>query len=391
LVVTMRKLFVAASTVLLAGLMISVVACGPGASSTPVSSSPGQTRPGLAVKLAFTTQPVGGIAGSDFNTQPVIAAEDAEGNVVNGYQGLIVLTITGGTGDSAARLLGGTKIGLLKGMGSVEFKSLSIDKAGVGYTLTASSGNLTPAVSEPLTILPGEPAKLGFTRQPSGGKAGVPLTPNPEVTVQDIYGNIVTGFEGSVTLKATVAYWDNTDPDQSQPTLQTFPVALLGTTTVNAVNGVARFSDISNKVATFAAPGCTLIAVSGSLKSAASSAFTVSPGAPAKLEFTQQPFGGEAGLRFETQPYVAIEDIYGNVVTSSRAPVTVSIAPGSGTAGAILSGTKTIIAEAAYGGLASFYDLSIDLAGSGYMLTAATDGVPTANSQPFDVSLPSSP
>ena len=382
--VAMRKLLAIDSAILMVGLMISIVACGPGASLSEVPPSPTETRPGPAAKLIFTAQPTGGIAGSAFDTQPVVAVEDAEGNVVTSYLGLIVLTITAGTGDSEARLLGGTKTGLVNG--TVDFRYISIDKAGVGYTLTASSGNLIPATSAPLTILPGEPVKLAFTVQTSGGKAGTPLTPNPEVTVQDINGNTVTSFEGSVTVRATVSYEEYTDPNQPQPSVQTFPVPLSGTTTVRVVNGVARFTDISSA---FAIPGYNLRAVSDSLESATSALFTISPAAPAELLISVQPEGAKAGTPFETQPKVAIVDIYGNVVTSSIASViTVSIAPGSGAAGAVLSGTTTLVAEGGLGGLAVFKDLSIDLAGSAYMLTVTSSGLTSATSQAFDVLAP---
>jgi hypothetical protein len=378
MMLAVRKLKAIGSAVLMAGLMILMVSCG--SEARPLSSA--ETGPGPAARLAFTTQPTGGIAGLAFNTQPAVAVEDAEGKVVTDYGGLIAITITAGSGNSEAHLLGGTKTGMMNG--TVEFKYLAIDKAGDGYTLTASCGNLIPATSAPFTILPGAPAKIEFTVQPSGGKAGIPLTPYPEVTVQDKYGNTVTSFEGSVSVRAAWSFKDTSDPYKS-PVVRIFPVALSGTTTVRAVNGVARFSDISGQ---FARPDCTLTAVSDSLGSATSAFFSVLPGTPGKLEFTVQPSGGQAGIPFETQPKVAIEDLYGNVVTSSRGSITVSITPGSGTAGAILSGTNTLIAEDAMGGLAAFTDLSIDLAGSGYMLTVISGDLPSAKSQAFDVSAP---
>jgi len=377
-----RKLLVIGLT-LIAGLMVLIAGCGPRVSSTVVPPSSPEVRPGPAVRLVFTTQPVGASADSAFDTQPVVAVEDAEGNIVTSYRGLVVLTITAGTGASEARLFGGTKVGLVNGM--IGFSDLCIDKARAGYTLTATSGTLVPATSTPFTISPGAPAKLGFTTQPSSGVAGSPLTMQPEVTVQDFYGNMVTGYEGSVTISAIVAYEDYTDQDQSQTSVQTFPVALSGTTTVRVVNGVARFTDISSK---FAIPGYIFRAVSGSLESATSTVFTISPAAPAQLLISVQTVGAKAGTPFETQPKVAIVDIYGNVVSGSSASVTLSIAPGSGAAGAVLSGTSTLIADDLYGGLAAFTDLSIDLAGSGYMLTVTSSGLPSVTSQAFDVLAP---
>ncbi len=114
----------------------------------------------------------------------------------------------------------------------------------------------------------------------------------------------------------------------------------------------------------------------------------VSPGAPAKLKFTVQPVGAKAGSLLDTQPRVAVEDAYDNVVISSRASVTLSITPGTGSTRAILSGTKTLIAEGAMGGVAEFTDLSIDRAGSGYALTATSSGLTSAASEAFDVMSP---
>jgi hypothetical protein len=340
-------------------------------SCTPPTPTPTPTP--TAVRLVFTQQPDGGTAGSAFTTQPVVSVEDAEGNIVTNYRGLVVLTITEDTGVPGATLFGGTTVGLENGM--VEFRELSIDKAGIGYRLTATSGSLESAISTPFTIVPGAPAKLAFTTQPSKGTAGSPLTPSPEVTVQDIHGNMVTSFEGSVTVSATVTYEE-----------EKFPVALSGTTTVRVVNGAARFTDIAGE---FAIPGYTLTAVSASLASATSRSFEVLPAAPVKLEFTVQPSAAKAGTPFETQPKVAVLDTYGNVVNSSRVSVNLSITPGTGTDEAILSGAKSVITDGGFfGGLAEFTDLSVDQAGAGYTLTAISSDLASAVSQSFDVISP---
>jgi hypothetical protein len=375
----MKRLLAVGLVVLLAGLIFLAVGCGPGGGSPTAVTSP---PPGAAVKLAFTTQPAGAAAGSAFETQPVVVVQDAAGNIVTGYRGLVELTVN--TGAGGAQLYGGTKI--ISANGVVEFKSLSIHKAGV-YTLTASSSTLAPATSLPFTIVPGPPGRLAFTKEPSGGVAGSPLTPQPVVAVQDQYGNTAVGYEGSVTLSATITLSTGSSDYYGMSTTQTetTAVAIYGTLTVPVVESVARFDDIS---AELAIPGYRLTATSGSLEPATSRFFTISPAAPAKLEITVQPEGATAGIPFKTQPKVAVEDIYGNVVTSSRASINLSITPGSGSAGAILSGTTTLVAEDAMGGLAEFTDLSIDQAGPAFMLTATSGGLPSVTSQPFDVSAP---
>ena len=109
----------------------------------------------------------------------------------------------------------------------------------------------------------------------------------------------------------------------------------------------------------------------------------LSPGTPAKLAFTTQPgLTNIVGVAFAGQPAVAVEDSSGNVVTDSVLPVTLSITAGSGSSGAILSGTSAVNAQY---GIATFGDLSIDLAGKGYTLTATSGALTTAISLTFDV------
>jgi len=364
--VTTRKPLAIIIAVLLAVLVILITGCESEVAPTTVSPA----KMGTPVRLVFTVQPSEAAAGLPFNPRPVVAAVDEQGNIVTTYRGRVVLTITAGTGTSGAHLFGGINVGLVNGL--VEFRDLFIDKAGAGYTLTATCRNLEPATSKPFTVSPGPPYELAFTVQPSGGVAGSPFTTPAEVTVQDRFGNTVTGYEGAVTI----AFLYGSKPRGA---------VLSGITTVRVVNSKARFTDLTiNK----AYPEYKLTATSPDLCQTTSQTFGISAATPAKLEFTVQASGARAGTPFETQPKVAVEDIYGNVVTSSRASVTVSITPGTGTAGAILSGTKTLIAESGLGGLAEFTDLSIDQAGSGYMLTATSSGLASTTSQPFDVVAP---
>src|SRR4030043_46242 len=112
-------------------------------------------------------------------------------------------------------------------------------------------------------------------------------------------------------------------------------------------------------------------ASSRGLTSAISRAFNVA-GVAAKLAFTTQPSASNtAGVAFDTQPVVTVQDAFGNKVTSTAA-VTLSITPGTGTSSAVLLGTKTVNA---LNGVATFSGLSINLPGSGYTLTASSSGL----------------
>ena len=108
-------------------------------------------------------------------------------------------------------------------------------------------------------------------------------------------------------------------------------------------------------------------------------------GSPPKLSFTTSPAGAISGSGFTTQPVVKVQDGGSNITTPSSAAVTVTITPGTGTSGAVLSGTTTV---SALNGVATFSGLSIDLPGAAYTLTATSNGVTSAVSSAFNVTLP---
>ncbi|MEI7557168.1 NHL repeat-containing protein, partial [Candidatus Chlorohelix sp.] len=85
-----------------------------------------------------------------------------------------------------------------------------------------------------------------------------------------------------------------------------------------------------------------------------------------QVPFTTQPNGAVAGSAFTTQPVITVKDENGNPVTNYTGNVTVAIKSGTGATGAVLGGTTTV---AAVNGVATFSDLTIDLAGTGYVLT----------------------
>lgn len=103
-------------------------------------------KPGPASKLTFTQQPRASTPGIAFTTQPTVAVEDEYGNPAPG--GNVTLQITDGTGADGATLTCAANPVSVDYMGVATFSGCAIDKAGTGYTLTATDGNLTPAVSD---------------------------------------------------------------------------------------------------------------------------------------------------------------------------------------------------------------------------------------------------
>jgi hypothetical protein len=76
----------------------------------------------------------------------------------------------------------------------------------------------------------------------------------------------------------------------------------------------------------------------------------------------------------------AVEDAYGNVVTSASNSVSVALA--SNPTGARLSGTSKVTASH---GLATFTGLSLNKVGTGYTLQVSSKGLTSATTNPFNV------
>src|SRR2546425_1279094 len=318
--------------------------------------------PPAAVRLAFKVQPGPTAAGSRFSPAVQISVLDSLGNTVTSAGTSVTVAVTGGTGTSGASLRG-TKTKTAVG-GVVSFSDLSIDSVGTGYTLTASAGGLSSATSTAFSINVAPPAKVAFMVQPSGATAGVAMAPAVQVAILDSLGNRVP----SATNSITVAFGTN-------PAAGT----LSGTTTATAANGNATFSGISvDKVGT----GYTLTAAAAGLAGATSVGFNITAGAASKLAFAGQPTSTMPGAIISPAVQIAVQDAFGNPVTTAANAVTVAIGtnPSSGT----LSGTKTV---GAVNGVAPFSNLSIDKVGAGYTLTATAATLTGVTSATFDIVL----
>jgi hypothetical protein len=108
---------------------------------------------------------------------------------------------------------------------------------------------------------------------------------------------------------------------------------------------------------------------------------TVTPAAADHLLFLQQPSDTRAGQTMGAV-VVAVVDAFGNVETSDNSD-TITLSLGTNPGGGALSGTLTVTVV---NGVATFSDLSIDLAGMGYTLYASVGGaLPDIDSDPFNV------
>jgi hypothetical protein len=107
------------------------------------------------------------------------------------------------------------------------------------------------------------------------------------------------------------------------------------------------------------------------------------------VSFGQGPTDVQEASPITPAVTVLVQDASGNTVTSSTAAITLVI--GTNPSGGVLSGASNCpagpgtVCQSAVGGVATFADLSIDTAGTGYTLAASSPGLTGATSGAFNV------
>jgi hypothetical protein len=226
---------------------------------------------------------------------------------------------------------------------------------GPGNDICVLGGNVHGSVSLRLTPTPAPYQLVVYTQPPhqvnAGGKFDVQIA-------AESAGIVDTGFTGPVTIALANNPGGGT---------------LGGTLIVNAVDGVASFPDLTlDRTGT----GYTLQATTAGQLPVTTNALTVAD----QLEVTKEPPSQVvAGHPFDVQ--ITAEDANGNPDANFTGTVMIALAnPGSSTLGGTLSVPAT-------GGVADFPNLTVDKAGTGYVLQASGPAglaVP-ATTNPFNV------
>ncbi len=331
--------------------------------SRNVSSSSFSITNSTATQLVFTRQPSSTtVAGVTFATQPIITIEDTYGNTItSGSDATAVVTLNLSTGTGT--LAGTLTMSAIAGVADFSGKGLNINFTGNDKVLTASatlnsiSRNIT---SSAFSITNSTPTQLVFTRQPSSTTvAGVAFATQPIVTIKDVYGNVVTNSGASISLS-----------------LSSGSGVLSGTTTLNAVAGVATFSNLNinlignDKVLSASTSGLSTVSINTPI--------SITPAAASKLVYTTQPSAsGIQNTILSQQPIIEIQDIFGNKVNSS-ASVSISITTGSGN----LIGQTSVNAS---GGVVTFTDIAFDTQGTGKIVTVSSSGLTSASSRSISI------
>ncbi|HZW33685.1 MAG TPA: hypothetical protein VFF52_23390, partial [Isosphaeraceae bacterium] len=309
---------------------------------------------GLPDQLVMTAQPPGSVtAGSSFGL--TVAIENAFGAVVTGATGTVTITLANNAGG--ATLHGSLTATVVNGIAT--FSGLTIDQAGSGYTISVAGAGLPTASSSVINVTPAAPAQLVVsTGPPASVTAGIGF--GLAISVEDGFGNLVTSFDGGVTVSLA------SGPDGA---------SLGGPSSLAAVDGVATFAGLT---LTQAGNGYALEAASGNLAPVTTGPITVAAAAPAQLVIRSQPPGSvTAGIGFGLA--VAVEDAYGNLATSSGGEVTIGLLNPSG---GVLDGTLTTTADQ---GVAEFSGLTLDQVATEDTIAATSAGLIGASTNPITV------
>ncbi len=174
-------------------------------------------------EVRFATQPPAGVWATRAISPAVqVRVTDASGDPV--ASGAVRLAI--GTSPAPGATLSGTTVARIVD-GLATFSDVRIDQLGRGYTLLAQAGNLSDASGAFMVV---EPAThFAFVTQPPANVEGGTAMQPVRVAIQDSLGKTLTTASAPVTVALAA------NPSEA---------TLLGTTTVETVDGIATFADL---------------------------------------------------------------------------------------------------------------------------------------------------
>ena len=330
------------------------------------TSSTFAIRAGAPDHMVFVVQPSNVIARERITPGPAVGFADEMGNVTDVPKTRVSVELRPESGPFGPQLFGDESEDTRDGVAT--FGDLRVTRTGTNFTLRASAQGFASVESHTFSVLePNDVIGLAIRQQPTNANAGDVITPAVRVATVNSLGNTVTSGNAQVTLSIMTGSG-------------TAGASLGGTRTVQAVNGEATFSNL--RIDSVGA-GYQLVATAPNLTPDTSSAFSITAGATARLSFVTQPSGAVAGQALNPAPRVAILDAAGNLVTGATTVVALYITAGTGSPGAVLGGNTTV---AASGGIATFSNVNVSAAGSGYTLTAAASGLASDVSSSFSIS-----
>jgi len=299
-----------------------------------------------ATKVVITTNAAGAVSAVAFGTQPVLAIQDANSFTISSGSS-ITASLTAGSGG----VLNGTAT-VTAVNGVVTFSNLGITGPSGSYTITFTAAGLTVA-TQTITLGAGAATKVVNSINAAGAVSGVAFTTQPAVAFQDA-NSFAVSTGSSITASLTSGSGGS----------------LIGTVTVNAINGVVTFSGLGvtgpsgSYTITFTAAGLTV----------ATQTITLGAGAASKVSITRASVGTANGIAFTTQPQISIQDASSNTVVSDSSSIVTATVSSGGT----LTGSTTATAVA---GVATFTTLTLQgEIGTTFTITYTVSGLTVATS-----------
>ena len=318
----------------------------------------GSTRGTARIVAQLLTGPTDQVTLNVLPLPTTIALQSGSGQtglVGNSLANPLVALVTAADGIG----VGGVTVtfAVASGGGSVGTATVVTDGAGLAQTtwklgstagtqtVTASSGTLTGSpVTFTATARSLAPTKLAVTAQPANATAGATLA-TVTIVAQTASGDPASAFTGAVTLTLAGG---------------TSGATLGGTTTVNAVGGVATFSNLT---VSRSGTSYSLVASSSGLTNATTNSFDIAAGPLATITVSPNPSNLATG---GTQTFTAVgKDVNGNIVVIVPAWSVVNATAGSingstglFTAGTV-SGTYLNTVQATSGGISGFATVNV--------------------------------
>jgi adhesin/invasin len=319
-----------------------------------------QNLTATATRMQFVQQPSDTTAGTAIAPAVTIRLADRFGNSV-AQAGVSIQLFLVSTTTVSANITGATV--QTNSSGLATFPNLSIAQAGT-YQLLALATGFESSVSASFHVTGGAPTGVTTT-------GGTPQSTTVRTTFAQPLVALVTDAAGNPLSGKAVTF--------TAPTSGASGTFAAGGTTVTAttdVNGRATSPVFTaNSTSGVYTVTASVTAVSGS---AAFALANLQPGA-LTLAFLTQPSNAASGTVISPPVRVQLEDTSGQPVNQSGVAVLLTVSQGTGS----LSGTSVQMTDAS--GIATFSDLSIDLAGP-KRLRAFGSAEAAADSNQFQIS-----
>jgi hypothetical protein len=275
-----------------------------------------------------------------------VALVDAAGRTVTSATDEVTLALAAGPGGATPQ--GTLTVRAVAGV--ARFNAVVLTRAGTGYQWRATAAGLEGGTSATFAVAPAAAATVEVAGLPEAATAGV--AQSAEVTLRDEFGNVATGYTGTLAVSSS-------DAGASLPAGHTFTAADAGRFTFTGITlrraGTQRVTLQDTAVAALTAGRDVAVAAA----------------APAALAFVTVPAGGS--VRTALGPVtVALQDAFGNPTPAGAPAVTLALVQGGATLGGV-----TEVAPVA--GLATFSNLQVDGEG-GFQLRATASGLTAATS-----------